>query len=784
MTPHDTPRTGSAGSSAASSAQLTTAAIATSGTGGTGRRRGADVESVPGSPFAEAARRVASGADHHVEARALVDAMTLDEQLWCLDGDLDFWDGVIDMVAGGYHAHTWPAAALPRLGIPGIAFADGPRGCVIGPATCFPVSMARGATFDPGLEERIGRAIGEELRAMGATYTGAVCMNLLRHPGWGRAQETYGEDPHHVGALAAALTRGLQHHVMACMKHFACNSMEEARFRVDVTVDERALHEVYLPHFRTVADQGVASVMSAYNSVNGEWCGQNSVLLTDVLRAEWGWDGFVTSDFIAGLRDPVLSVTAGLEIEMPFRQQRAQHLPVAVAEGRLDRADVAARVEATVATLLRFADVFDRAPDRSVLASPGHRALAREAAVASMVLLRNEGPLLPVPSDLHSVAVLGRLAAVANLGDGGSSDVYPPEVSTLLDGIREAFPAADVVHHATDALVAEGADLCVVVVGCTKNDEGEFIDLGTSEAMADMFPAPPAAPDVAAIDVPAAADGAVDAAVDATPPAAAPSVAAEPVPPPAESFAPGGDRRSLRLSSDDEGLVAAALAANPRTVVAVMGGSAVVMPWLDRVPVTLLVWYPGMEGGCAFGDVLTGVAEPGGRLPFALPVDEADLVPFDPAADFVVYDLFHGQWKLDRDGVAPHRPFGAGLGYTTWSVDPGSARVVPDGPGVATGRVVVDVANTGDRTGSTVLLCFAGLPGSSVERPRRRLVAFARVTVDPGGRESVELRFDLADLAVRRHGAWYQEPGTYELSVGTDAGAPVATLTVDVPGPG
>ena len=158
---------------------------------------------------------------------------------------------------------------------------------------------------------------------------------------------------------------------MACMKHFACNSMEEARFRVDVTVDERALHEVYLPHFRQVADEGVASVMSAYNSVNGEWCGQNSVLLTDVLRTEWGWDGFVTSDFIAGLRDPVLSVTAGLEIEMPFRQQRAQHLPAAVADGRLDRADVAARVEATVATLLRFADVFAHAPDRSVLASPG-----------------------------------------------------------------------------------------------------------------------------------------------------------------------------------------------------------------------------------------------------------------------------------------------------------------------------------------------------------------------------------------------------------------------------
>ena len=234
----------------------------------------------PETPFSVAARRVADGADHHDEARALVAQMTLEEKLGCLDGDTPFWPGIFDMGSGGYYQHPWPAAAVPRLGVPGISFADGPRGCVLGDATAFPVSMARGATFDPELEERIGDAIGLELRASGATYTGAVCMNLLRHPAWGRAQETYGEDPHHVGVMAAALTRGLQRHVMACMKHFALNSMENARFSVDVTVDERALHEVYLPHFERVAGEGVASVMSAYNSVNGEWCGENATLLT------------------------------------------------------------------------------------------------------------------------------------------------------------------------------------------------------------------------------------------------------------------------------------------------------------------------------------------------------------------------------------------------------------------------------------------------------------------------------------------------------------------------
>ncbi len=753
------------------------------------------------TPFSAAARRVRLGADHHAEAAVLVAAMTEDERLGCLDGDTEFWDGLDDLVNGGYHAHPWPAAAVARLGVPGIRFADGPRGCVVGPATCFPVSMARGATFDPSLEERIGRAVGAELSAVGATYTGAVCMNLLRHPGWGRAQETYGEDPHHVGELAAALTRGLQTRVMACMKHFACNSMEEARFRVDVTVDERALHEVYLPHFRRVAGEGVASVMSAYNSVNGEWCGQNGVLLTDILRGEWGWDGFVTSDFIAGLHDAVLSVRAGLEIEMPFRQQRARDLPAALADGRLDPADVVARVEAIVATLLRFADVAVGAePDPSVLASPGHRALAREAASASMVLLRNEGRLLPVRRDLRRVVVLGRLARVANLGDGGSSEVLPPEVSTLLDGIRGAFPTADVVHHDSDARAAEGADLCVVVVGLTKEDEGEFIDVGTSESMATMFPAAPE-PGPAATPGSSAMTDASEVApelrgmagAESSPPTVGPDAAPPPTvgpdaaPPPTvgpdaappATFAPGGDRRTLRLPTEDEDLVGAAAAACPRTVAVVMGGSAVVMPWLDHVAATLVVWYPGMEGGRALGDVLTGTVEPGGRLPFALPVDEDDLVAFEPGADAVVYDLFHGQWKLDRDGIAAHRPFGAGLGYTTWALDPSSIRLDRDGPTSTSGRVSIEVANTGDCAGATVVFCFAGLPGSAVERPARRLVAFRRVQVDAGHAASVTLPFDLVDLAVRRDGAWFQEPGSYVLGVGTDAGDPVATVTVD-----
>ena len=695
--------------------------------------------------FDEAAERVAQGADAAVEARALVAQLTLDEKLGCLDGDLAFWPGIADLVSGGYHAHGWPAARVDRLGVPGLNFADGPRGCVLGAATTFPVSMARGASFDPGLEERVGAAIGAELRASGATFTGAVCMNLLRHPAWGRAQETYGEDPCHVGEMAAALTRGLQRHVMACMKHFACNSMENARFKVDVVAGERALHEVYLPHFKRVAAQGVAAVMSAYNSLNGQWCGDSHRLLTEILRDDWGWDGLVVTDFIMGLRDPVESVRAGCNIEMPFRQQRAQALPAALAAGELDIADVDARVAETVATLLRFARVFTHAPDRSVVGCAEHRALARAAAAESMVLLRNDACLPADLGNLETVAVLGPLAAVPNLGDGGSSNVlHTPDPVTLLAGIESAAAAAGVrvVHSERDASVAAGADLTVVVVGYTRHDEGEYMDDG-----GDVFMslAPPVDhPELGATD-----PEQFEAVTAGFGENAAVAGAAQ-----------GGDRASLRLHPDDEQLIAAAAAVCDRVVVAVMAGSAVVMPWLESVAAALMVWYPGSEGGHALADVLFGRAEPGGRLPFAVPVDESDLVDFDRDAEVAVYGLLHGQWHLDASGTPAHLPFGHGLGYTTFELR--EARVSGD-------EVVVTVVNTGERPGSTVVQVYASVPDSSYERPSKRLVGFAKVRAGAGESVQASIALDLSQLDLRIDDAWTREDLPVVLSVGFDA---------------
>lgn len=702
------------------------------------------------TPFSEAVRRVHDEfADHREEATALVGLMTLSEKLGCLDGDLDAWAGLAEMATGGYHQRTFPAAVVERLGIPGLQFSDGPRGCVIGEKTAFPVSMARGATWDPSLEERIGDAIGAELRTVGATYYGGVCINLLRHPGWGRAQETYGEEPYLVGEMGSALTRGAQNHVMACMKHFALNSMENARFTVDVTVDERALHEVYLPHFRRVVESGVASVMSAYNSVNGEWCGENATLLNTILRDEWGFDGFVTSDFIFGLRDAVKSVAAGLDIEMPFRQQRNASLAAAVADGILAVSEVDRAVVNTVATLLRFAPTFEREAVPARVLSRAHRQLARETATASMVLLRNEAEFLPLdPSALRSVAMVGRLAAVANLGDHGSSDVIAPDAVTFLDGLRAALSAVDVRHHDTDAGIAVGADVAIVVVGFTHEHEGEYVDqAGTAPLLGALFPERTPADDAAMAAIFATVEKKGE----------------------TRAFSPGGDRRSLALLPEDEDLIASVAAVNPNVVVVVMSGSAVtVSPWIDRTRAVIMSWYPGIAGGHALADLLLGVADFTGRLPFVMAANDSHLPHWDIDAKTETYDLWHGHAKLRRDGHEPAFAFGFGLSY-------GSAEIL--------GAQMIDdetvdcrIVNNGQRNSSIVVQIYGGVPGSVYERVEQRLVGFARVDVLAGATTTQDVRIDRRMLDVRVDGAWVRETLPIQINIGQYAYDPEAVV--------
>ena len=406
-----------------------------------------DMSSLTLTAFASAVAQVRAGTPVSGAADELLAEVTSDEKLSLLDGDQEFWPGLQEMMQG-YNTVPIEMGRLDRLGIPGFRFSDGPRGVVVGHSTAFPVSIARGATWDVELEERIGVAIGAEMRAQGANFFGGVCINLPRHPAWGRVQETYGEDTSICSASSGqrSLAAYAQHAMAVRASTTRCNSMENARFTVDVTADDATLHEVYLPHFRRAVEEGVDGIMTAYNSVNGEWAGQNEHLMEGILRGEWDFRGVTVSDFIFGLRDAAQSLRAGLDVEEPFRQQRAEHLPGDLAAGRASWADVDRAARRILSTQIAFyARDLAEEPSTDVVFSAGHRALSREAAATAAVLVKNDSvdgrPLLPlIASELRKIAVIGRLADLPNTGDGGSSSVRPPAVDHPAPGARRGAP--------------------------------------------------------------------------------------------------------------------------------------------------------------------------------------------------------------------------------------------------------------------------------------------------------------------------------------------------------
>ncbi len=677
--------------------------------------------------FDDGVDQVRAGADPTHVATGLYEQLTDGERLGLLDGDSPFWEGLTEMMAR-YNGTPIVHGEVARLGIPGTRFVDGPRGCVAGNATAFPVSMARGATWDVGLEERVGRAIGAEIRVQGGNFFGGVCINLPRHPAWGRIQETYSDEPYQLGELGAALTRGVQTWAMACAKHYALNSMENKRFEVDVTISEADLHETYLPHFKRCVDEGVAAIMSSYNSVNGDWAGQNRYLLTEVLRDQWGWDGITVSDFIWGLRDAAASLEAGLDLEEPFAQQRARDLRDQLAAGDASWDSVRRSGVRLIAAQLRsYATRVAADPDPGVLVGEEHQALALEVAERAMVLLRNDpvdgAPLLPLdPAALRTVVVAGRLADTANLGDLGSSQVRPPTHVTPLEGIRAALPDVDVRHVPSDdpaevAAAAAAADLTLLVLGFDERDEGEYVggDTMSDPDLLALFPTPPEGVDLSTM----ATDGVM-----------------------ADGF--GGDRVSLGLRPGDEAVITAALAANPRTVVILVGAGAIMMErWQEQAPAILMMWYAGMVGGTALARVLTGEVNPSGRLPFAIPADPADLPGFDRDATAVTYGHLHGQRLIDARGALAAFPHGWGLAYTQYALD--AASVTAADPEAVT--VAVTVRNLGPRDGHHVVQVY----GSRTDGPyagEQFVCGFAVADVPAGRTVTVPVRVSLLPVGL------------------------------------
>jgi beta-glucosidase len=604
---------------------------------------------------------------------------------------------------------------IKRFGIPGIRFIDGPRGINFQGSTAFPVAMARGATFDVELARRVGEAIGCEARAGGANYFGGVCINVLRHPAGGRAQETFGEDPYHLSAIGVATLSGVQEHVMACAKHYACNNNEDSRFYVNVKVDERTLREIYLPHFKACADAGIASVMSAYNYVNNRHCGHNKPLLRDILKDDWGFDGFVVSDFTFGCRSTVRAANAGLDVEMPGTMYYGRKLLVAVAAGLVPRKNIDDSVARLLRQQLRFIHLEDVPYDKSRVAGPEHQALALETSRKSIVLLKNNGVLPLKRNSLEKIAVLGRLADTPNIGDRGSSSVRPPYVVTPLQGLRDRLgDSVEILYEDGSDLeaarsAAKEADAVVLVAGLTYEDEGE---------------------------------------------GGAPFLA--------------GDREHLGLRKSEKELIKAASSLNDRCVVVLMGGSAVTMAeWKEGAGAVLMAWYPGMEGGRAIADVILGNVNPCGRLPFAWPKSEDQCAPLKNWAPVLKYGYYHGYRLMDKQGFEPEFPFGFGLSYTTYRY--GNLRLdkkTVNRSGKVT--VKVDVANAGDVAGEEVAQLYVGYEGSKVDRPVKDLKGFVKIALEPGETRTAAFELKPEDLACYNvgRGGWEVEDIEYVVYVG------------------
>ena len=668
------------------------------------------------------------------EAQKIVDQLTLEQKVWLMSGNIDMQHMTPEMMAqmaemmqsdeNHYNVTPYAAGGLEEHNLPPMLFADGPRGIVCGnnQTTCFPVSMARGATFSTELEEKVGHCIGKEARAFGANLFAGVCINMPYNPGWGRSQETYGEETYQIGQMGAALVRGVQDEdVMACVKHYAFNDMENARFKCSVTCDQRTEQEVYLPHFKDCVDAGAASIMSAYNRYNGVHCGHHNYLLNQVLKKEWDFDGFVMSDFCWGVRDTVEAANGGQDMEMMWTQQFGDRLVKAVQDGFVPEEKINEAALRIVRTILAF-DKDHKEYDMSVVGCPEHIAVAKEAAEKGITLIKNKDVLPLKKSEVKKVALIGKLANTAIIGDHGSSWVRPPYVVTPEEGLKKINPDSEVMFddgsdiERAKKLAAE-ADAVVFVVGYNYDDEGEFV----SADQVDNY-----------------------------------------------TGAMGGDRKvSLGLHEDEIALLQQVGPVNPRSTAVLVGGNMIMMTeWYDCVNAVMMAYYPGMEGGTAIAEILYGDVNPSGKLPYVVPYSEDDLPYVDWEATDQYYEYYHGYTRLEKNGVEPLIPYGFGLSYTTFDIDDPKASV--DGDNLV---VTAKVKNTGGVDGDEVVQMYVGFENSAVDRPVKQLRGFCRVSLQAGEEKSVTITTPLEKLKWYDpvHREWKLEEMEYTIYVGDSA---------------
>lgn len=604
-----------------------------------------------------------------------------------------------------------------RLGIPGLKFTDGPRGVRFGKSTCFAVSASRAASWDRTLEENVGNAMGLETLAKARNCLLAPSINIVRHPGYGRAQETYGEDPFLLGEMGVAFINGAQKNVMADAKHYAANNIENTRQIVNVVIDERTLREVYLPHFKkTVQDGKVASVMSAYNRVNGVYCSENKHLLKDILKDEWGFDGFVVSDWFAFKIRPLRALEAGLDVEMPFALSYGFPLEIAEAIHRIPMESLDESVKRILRQKFRFG-LFDtkRKVDGDIHKSEEHKKMAYLSSLEGITLLKNENHALPVDlNTIKTIAVVGKYANTARLGDNGSSAVTPEYAVSPYEGIKNrAGNGVQVLLAEGDdaAAAASKADVTVVVAALTPQDEGEFM------------------------------------------------------------FVTGGDRTNLRLHEEDEQLIEVACKASKKCVVLMEAGSAIIVEsWIDKADGIVMAWYPGQEGGNAIADVLFGNYNPSGKLPVTFGKSEDQYPPQLRNSLRATYGYSHGYRYIDKNNLEPRYEFGYGLSYATFDysnmkIDKLSAAKND------TINVSFDLTNSGKVDGNEVAQLYVGFENSKIDRSVKELKGFERVAVAPGETKMVTIPVKVEDLAYYNVNkkAWEVENITYNVYIGASS---------------
>ena len=632
------------------------------------------------------------------------------------------------------------------MGVPSVMLTDGPHGLRkqranfdhlgIGdsvPATCFPPAVGLGSSWDADLAHRVGAALGLESAIENVAVILGQGVNIKRSPLCGRNFEYFSEDPIVASVMGAALVQGTQTMgVGTSLKHFAANNQEHDRMRSSSDIDPRPLREIYLRGFqRVVEDAQPATVMCSYNRINGVYASEDPFLLTRVLREEWGFAGFVVSDWGA-VNNRVAGLAAGMDLEMPSSGGRTDaEIVAAVRDGSLDEAVL----DASATRVAALATAWSAAPRvAGPLDVDAHHALAREAAGRSIVLLKNDGGVLPLRAT-QSVAVIGAFATDPRYQGAGSSLISPTKLDNALD----------------EFVVQGGADNVSFAQGFTNDGSGDAAAL-RAEAVAL---------------------------------AATAEVAVVFAGLPAHLESEGFDRENIDLPAVQLALIDAVLAANPRTVVVLSNGGAVALPFAERVPAIVEAWLLGQAGGSATVDVLYGAVNPSGKLTETIPLSLEDtpaFLNFPGEQGHVRYGegLFVGYRWYDARNMAVAYPFGHGLSYTSFAYGDATAAVEADG----NITVKVTVTNTGDRAGREVVQAYSGLASEAVQRPERELKAFAVIALEPGESGEVSLTVRRADLAYWHVAAdrWVVEGGDYAIDVAASSRDIRSQVTVAVEG--